>query len=83
MNKDEKELFELKFKGVYAQISSNFDLIHVELERIYKEVKLINGEVKEVKKQTTVTRFFETHPKLFFLVIFGFITFFIIRYFLF
>ena len=71
MQKAERELIEEKFKGVYLHQNTNFDSISDKLELIYKQTLLTNSRVSSFEKQTKVTRFLETHPKIALLIALG------------
>lgn len=45
MTQPEKELMEEKFKGVYARLDANNELIHATLARIETQVLKTNGRV--------------------------------------
>jgi len=79
MNKDDKELMNEKFKGVYLHQQSNFDLINEKLEQIHKQTILTNGRVTILEKQTKFVRFFENNPKFAILIFLGVI--FLLTYF--
>lgn len=73
MQKEEKELIEEKFKGVYLHQQSNFDFINEKLEQIYKQTQMTNGRVTTLECQTKIVRFFESKPIMLLLVLLGII----------
>jgi len=64
MNKDERELLELKFNDLKDKIIDNHELEMIELKRI-------NGRLGLVEKETKIVRFLETHPIVTVLIVIG------------
>lgn len=51
-NEDLKELFEEKFKRVYAEISSNAEIAQQMLNQILEQTKKTNGRVNKLEEET-------------------------------
>jgi len=71
MTKPEKELIELKFKGVYEHQEANFSMLHNKLDLIHKETIKTNGRVNKLEVDLNIIRFFATHPKIFIVTALG------------
>ena len=71
MNKEDREILDLKFSGLKAEIMANHDLQMVKLETIYKQALKTNGRVTELEKETRIIRIFERKPILLVLVCLG------------
>lgn len=79
MQKAERELIEEKFKGIYALIQSNFDVVNTELRHIKEQTTKTNGRVTCLEGETKVVRFFYKKPIFLALVLLG--IFFLASYF--
>ena len=66
---DYRELIEEKFRGCYARMDSNFELIHQKLGSIEKQTTLTNNRVTKVEDNLLEYKFFQKYPKLFAIVI--------------
>lgn len=80
MRAEEKELINEKFSGVHSLLIAQSDVLHAELNEIkttikavHDETKRTNGRVTSIENDIKVTRFMETHPKIFALIILLFI----------
>ena len=80
MQKQERELIEEKFKGVYLHQQSNFDLINQKLEQIHDQTKKTNGRVTSLegdftdyKKDMIFLHYISKKPILLALIVLGII----------
>lgn len=82
MTKEDKEIIDLKFKGLKAEIRTNHDmemqkieanhgLQMQKLENILNQAMNTNGRVTKVEKETRTVRFFARQPIMLILVIIG------------
>jgi len=73
MTKAERELIELKFKGLYEHNETNYSLLHQKLGQIHDETKSTNGRVTSLEKDLNIVRFFSKYPKILILAVLGII----------
>lgn len=59
MQKEERELIQEKFKGVYLHQESNFNLINEKLEQIYKQTSLTNSRVNKLEDKMSKLKLIE------------------------
>lgn len=73
MTKEEREIIELKFQGLKAEITTNHDMQMQKLETILTQAMKTNGRVTDLEKETKTVRMFERKPVLLILFILGII----------
>lgn len=74
MQKEERELIQEKFKGVYLHQESNFNLINEKLEQIYKQTSLTNSRVNKLEDKMSKLKLIEImydKPLLLIIIILG------------
>jgi len=76
MQDTEKQLIEEKFRGVYARLDSNNDLVHERLKQLidlqkktHEQALKTNGRVNALEKQTIIVRWMSEKPLRFFAII--------------
>ncbi len=74
-----RQVVEDKLTGIHAEIKAGYDAsdmqfkhVKKELESIQRKQDITNGRVKDLEKQTKMSRYLEKHPVIFVFILFGF-----------